>query len=57
MTKYESFSLVYGQSTITLLNLLLKQSEIPTDEDIENDILNQICQVVNTLEPTLKLAK
>jgi hypothetical protein len=42
--------LVYGRSAITPLDLLLEQSEAPTDEDLENNILDRIYQVIDTLE-------
>jgi hypothetical protein len=57
-TKYDPFSLVYGRNVITPLDLLLDQkAETLTEEDLEQDILNRICQIVDILEPTLELAK
>src|SRR6266487_5979456 len=56
-TKYNPFTLVYGRPVITPLDLLLEQHEPITQEIDEETILSRISQVINVLEPTLKLVK
>jgi len=57
-TKYEPFKLVYGKSELTPLDLLLEPLVEDQDEaTLEQSIVQRMCQVIDTLEPSLALAK
>ena len=57
-TKYEPFQLVYGRSALTPLDLLLEPlSENQDEATLEQSIVQRMCQVTDTLEPSLALAQ
>ena len=58
-TKFEPFSLVYGRSAITPLDLLLEEDNLEklSEEEIEKQVLRRTFELIDTLEPTLQAAK
>ena len=58
-TKFELFSLVYGRSAITPLDLLLEEDNLEklSEEEIEKQVLRRTFELIDTLEPTIQAAK
>jgi transposase InsO family protein len=58
-TKFEPFSLVYGRSAITPLDLLLEEDNLEKlpEEEIEKQVLRRTFELIDTLEPTIQAAK
>jgi hypothetical protein len=58
-TKFEPFSLVYGRSAITPLDLLLEEDNLEklSEEEIEKQVLKRTFELIDTLEPTIQAAK
>ena len=59
MTKFELFSLVYGRSAITPLDLLLEEDSLEKlpEEEIEKQVLRRTFELIDTLEPTIQAAR
>jgi hypothetical protein len=56
-TQYDPFRLVYGRTAITPLDLLLEQPDKLTEEVDDKAIIQRVCQIVDTLKPTLEIAR
>ena len=55
--QYDPFRLTYGCVAIMPLDLLLEQQNKIIKEVDEEAIINRVCQIIDTLEPTLEIAR